>query len=132
MTVSVADVVEEAAEFADLDEDVVQKHIDRATFYVSTTAWGERADYGLLLVTLHTLTLHQRAQSTGAPGTGGGSVTGAVRWIQQGTIQKGTGSPASTAGKSVAPGTNAWWEATSWGQEFVTLRSLVFGARSLA
>lgn len=133
MTVTVADVVEASAEFATLDEDLIQKYLDeRAPLYISTEAFSARADYALLLVTLHLLTLHMRAKSAGAPGTGGGSVTGAVRWVQQGVIQKGLGPASATAGKQATPGTNAWWESTSWGQEFVTLRSLVFGCRSLA
>jgi len=135
VTVTVADLrAKTGTEFASFDDATIQAAIDTATLCLAPSAWGSRFDAGLQALSLHFLEADARSKAPagGAPGSGGMPVTGALKWLQMGVIQKGyAGTTGSTTPSGGITAADAWLQSTSWGQKYLWLRSMNFPNRAL-
>ena len=133
MTVVASDVTNYAPAFVTVDPARITKFIGYAETSVNREAWGSKADEGVILLTLHKLTLAARSEEEGQTGGGGaGTVVGAIKKKKYGPVETefATTSSSSSQNSSVY-GPDASLATTSWGLQYLQLRSTVFADRSL-
>lgn len=112
MAVTPEDVRAIAPELDSVPTDLIERFIAMAERRVNRKAWGARADDGVTCLAAHLLTMRKR----GASGQ-----TGPLASVSVGDVSQSFAVQASTDGKN--------YNATSYGQEFATLQSLVFADR---
>src|SRR5690606_17941828 len=111
MAVTPEDVRAIAPELDSVPTDLIERFIAMAERRVNRKAWGARADDGVTFLAAHLLTMRKR----GASGQ-----TGPLASVSVGDVSQSFAVQASD-GKN--------YNATSYGQEFATLQSLVFADR---
>lgn len=119
-------------EFESTDDVKLLRFINKAVREMNEAAWGELYNEGVENLTLHLLTMDARA-SNAANGTdqaaGGGAIVGALKWEQVGVLQKGYADARAGSNVGAVAGSNAWFEATTWGSRYAYLMSLIFADR---
>lgn len=116
-------------EFSSVDEDRVAAFIALAVLRVSSTQWGVKADMGVTALACHLLSKALASEAAGAAG-GGGGVAGPVTSETVGDVSA-TYADATSAAAASNGGRNADLMSTSYGREYLSLRSEIFSERVL-
>lgn len=114
------------------DRDDLQDHIDEAIEEISQVAWGDRYNTGVMYLAMHLITLRARGEAAAAASgaaAGGGSIQGAVKWEAAGPLQRGFADPRGQVKGQTD--TDAWFNSTTYGQRYKSLRELIFADRVL-
>ncbi len=130
MTVLFADFIVVYSEFAAVDSVAGQYQLDAAERRTNRSAWDTRADDGIMLLAAHMLTLRQRAID-GAAGGSTGTITGPLQSETVGPLSRSYAAVSVSNGSGGAPWSDAWFSLTSYGVEYIAMRSTIFADRTL-
>lgn len=127
---SVSDVEAFAPQLASIDDAVITTCVLRAEAEINRTAWANLAEFGVLNLTCHFLTMHQRQIEAGASGNGvDGAIMGPTRKTKIGPLETEYAVSALSGNVNTGFGVNTSLSQTPYGLEYLRLRRSVFGSR---
>ncbi len=135
MAVTIAQIRAYAPTFADVTatpDALIQIMLDEALMRNDPDEWGLRYDIAVRYMTLHLLAVWYAAQPVTVddegnpidpvPGEVGSVGSGAVKWEQVGTLQRGFAGPTATVGANAEKKhTDPYWESTIYGQMYTSM-----------